>query len=261
MSASLPRRLLAEFVGTGLLVTAVVGSGVAAARLSPGDVGLQLLENSIATMLALVVLILIFGPVSGAHLNPVVSLADWWLRRRTGNGLSTHEVYAYIAAQMTGAVSGAILANTMYALAPVSWSQTHRSAPHLWLGEVVATAGLVLLILALVRTGRTALVAPAVGGYIAAAYWFTSSTSFANPAVTVARAFSDTFAGIAPASVPAFVAAQIIGGAVGVAAAVAFYPDGSRPSGPDRAGARANGRVRQAEPAGRARVTWPINAR
>ena len=224
MTASLTRRLLAEFLGTGLLVTAVVGSGIAAARLSPGDVGLQLLENSIATMLALAVLILVFGPVSGAHLNPVVSLADWWLHRRTGGGLSTRDTAGYVAAQTVGAVSGAILANTMYALAPVSWSHTTRSAPHLWLGELVASAGLVLLIFAMVRTGRTALAAPAVGAYIGAAYWFTSSTSFANPAVTVGRAFSDTFAGIAAASVPAFVAAQLAGAGIGVALLVALYP-------------------------------------
>lgn len=239
VSASLPRRLLAELLGTGILVAAVVGSGIAAVRLSPGDVGLQLLESSTTTTLALAVLILVLGPVSGAHLNPVVSVADWWLHRRTDAGLSTRDLVGYVAAQTLGAVGGAILANTMYALTPISWSRTSRWAPHLWLGEVVATAGLVLLIFTLARTGRSALTAPAVGGYVGAAYWFTSSTSFANPAVTVGRAFSDTFAGIAPASLPPFLAAQLAGAVIGVGLLRALYPQQAHAvptAGPDPAG-------------------------
>ncbi|MFF0344551.1 MIP/aquaporin family protein [Kribbella sp. NPDC004875] len=218
------RRALAEGLGTGLLVTVVIGSGIAAAHLSPGDVGLQLLENSFATALGLTVLILIFGPVSGAHFNPVVSLADWWLGRRTGSGLTAQDVAVYIPAQVVGGATGAILANLMYGEAPVTWSTTHRSAGHLYIGEIVATAGLVLLIFTLATTGRAHLAPPAVGAYIGAAYWFTSSTSFANPAVTVGRAFSDTFAGIAPSSVPGFIAFQLLGAIVGVALVKVLYP-------------------------------------
>jgi len=217
------RRSIAEFLGTGLLVTAVVGSGIMAARLSPGDVGLQLLENSTATVFALAILILIFAPVSGAHFNPVVSVADWWLGRRAGTGLPTRDLPGYIGAQVLGAIAGAILANAMFGVAQGP-SHTDRSRPALWLGEIVATGGLLLLIFSLVRTKRAAIVAPAVGAYIGAAYWFTSSTSFANPAVTVGRAFSDTFAGIAPASVPGFVLAQIVGAAAGVALVLVLYP-------------------------------------
>jgi arsenate reductase len=224
VSAALWRRLLAEFVGTGLLVTAVVGSGVMAARLSPMDTGLELLENSVATMLALAVLILVLGPVSGAHFNPVVSAVDWWLGRGTGHGISARHLAAYIPSQVLGGIAGAILANLMFALPAVTWSAHHRSGTGLWLGEVVATAGLILLIFALVRTGRAALAPAAVGAYIGAAYWFTSSTSFANPAVTIGRAFTDTFTGIAPVSVPGFILAQIVGALVGLGAAVAFYP-------------------------------------
>jgi arsenate reductase len=221
---SLSRRLAAESIGAMLLVTAVVGSGIMATRLSPNDVGLQLLENSIATMLALSVLILLFGPVSGAHFNPVVSIAEWWLSRRRGTGPTSAETAGYIAAQTIGAIGGAVLANLMFALAPVSFSRTERAAPYLWLGELVATAGLVLLIFALVRTGRTSLVPAAVGAYIGAAYWFTSSTSFANPAVTIGRAFTDTFAGIQPTSVVGFVAAQLVGALIGVLAVAGLYP-------------------------------------
>jgi arsenate reductase (thioredoxin) len=224
MSGGLGRRLLAEFLGTALLVAAVVGSGIMAQRLSPTDVGLQLLENSIATAFALAVLILMLGPVSGAHFNPVVTLADWWLHRRAPGALTARLVGAYACAQVLGAIMGAVLANVMFASAAVSISHTHRSAPHLWIGEVVATAGLVVLILALVRTGRASLAPAAVGAYIGAAYWFTSSTSFANPAVTIGRVFSDTFAGIAPVSVPGFVVAQLVGLIVGAALVVVLYP-------------------------------------
>jgi glycerol uptake facilitator-like aquaporin len=221
----LGRALLAEGVGTGLLVTVVIGSGIAASRLSPADTGLQLLENSTATALGLTVLILLVGPVSGAHLNPVVSAADWLVGRRTGTGLPGRHVGPYALAQTAGAVAGAVLANLMYSVSLSDLADTERSATGLWLGEVVATAGLVALVLTLVRTDRAALAAPAVGAYIGAAYWFTSSTSFANPAVTVGRIFSDTFAGIAPSSAPAFVVAQAVGGAVGLALVLTLYPD------------------------------------
>ncbi|MEV6304558.1 aquaporin [Actinoplanes sp. NPDC051861] len=218
------RRLLAEFLGTALLVTAVVGSGIMAVELSPNDVGLQLLENSVATAFALGALILMFGPVSGAHFNPVVSAADWFLSRRTGTGLTVKGLIGYAAAQTTGAITGSILANLMFGLAPVTFSAKDRAAGHLWLGEVVAVAGLLLLIFALGRSGRAAVAPAAVGAYIGAAYWFTSSTSFANPAVTIGRAFTDTFAGIAPASVPGFVIAQLAGLIIGAGLVLALYP-------------------------------------
>ena len=220
----LARRLLAELLGTALLVAVVVGSGIAAQQLSAGDVGLQLLENSTATVLGLTVLILMFGPVSGAHFNPVVTLADWFLGRRTGQGLSLPEVGAYTVAQVVGAVAGSVLANAMFEVG-TSVSTTDRVSPGHLLAEVVATTFLVALIFTLARSDRGALAAPAVGAYIGAAYWFTSSTSFANPAVTVGRVFTDTFAGIAPSSAPPFVVAQIIGLAVGVVLVLALYPD------------------------------------
>jgi arsenate reductase len=220
----LTRALVAELVGTGALVSAVVGSGVMASRLSPGDVGLQLLANSTATGLALGTLILAFGPVSGAHFNPVVSLVDWWLGRRSRTGLTAGQLGAYVIAQTAGGVGGAVLANLMFALTAVAWSQTRRTAGHLWLAEVVATAGLVVLIFALARSRRAAAAPAAVGAYIGAAYWFTSSTSFANPAVTIGRAFTDTFTGIAPTSVPGFLAAQLVGGVLAVGLLVVLYP-------------------------------------
>jgi glycerol uptake facilitator-like aquaporin len=223
------RRLLAELVGTAFLVTVVVGSGIAAQRLSE-DVGLQLLENSTATVLGLSVLILLFGPVSGAHFNPVVSAADWLLGRRAGSGLSLSEVGAYSVVQLVGGIGGAVLANLMFEV-PTAISQTHRASTGHLLGEVVATAGLVALIFSLARSGRASLAAPAVGAYIGAAYWFTSSTSFANPAVTVGRMFSDTFAGIAPASAPAFVASQGVGLVLGVGLVRLLYPDAAEVAG------------------------------
>ncbi|MDO3704392.1 MIP/aquaporin family protein [Micromonospora sp. C28SCA-DRY-2] len=225
MSIALRRRLLAEFLGTALLVAAVVGSGIMAATLSPGDVGLQLLENSIATALALGALILVFGPVSGAHFNPVVSAADWFLGRRAGTGLTGRDLAGYTLAQVAGAVAGSVLANLMFDLTAVDLSGRERTGAHLWLGEVVATSGLVLLVFALARSGRASAAPAAVGAYIGAAYWFTSSTSFANPAVTIGRAFTDTFAGIAPASVPAFALAQLAGLAVGVGLLAVLHPD------------------------------------
>ncbi|MGH3615083.1 MAG: aquaporin [Pseudonocardia sp.] len=228
MTASLARRLLAEGVGTALLVAVVVGSGIAAQKLSPGDVGLQLLENSLTTVFGLGILILLFGPVSGAHFNPVVSAVDWVLGRRVGTGLTGRDVLGYSVAQTVGAILGAVLANAMFDLPPLQISEKVRATPGLWIGEIVATAGLIALIFALARTGRAALSAAAVGAYIGAAYWFTSSTSFANPAVSIGRIFSDTFAGIAPASVPGFVIAQIVGAALGAGLVLALYPDVSR---------------------------------
>lgn len=217
------RRAVAELLGTGLLVTIVVGSGIAAQQLSPGDVGLQLLQNSTATFLGLTVLILILGPVSGAHFNPAVSLVDWVLGRRRGTGLTLPELGTYAIAQTVGAIGGSVLANAMFEVGTSISMKDRATTGHL-LGEVVATAGLVLLIFALAATNRGALAAPAVGAYIGAAYWFTSSTSFANPAVTVGRIFSDTFAGIAPGSVPGFVVAQLLGAAVGLGLLLILFP-------------------------------------
>jgi len=222
------RRVLAEFTGSAMLVTVVVGSGIAAAQLSPNDVGLQLLENSTATVLGLTVLILLFGPVSGAHFNPVVSLVDWWLGRRSGAGISGPDLLAYSVVQLVGGIAGALLANVMFDRRIVELATKDRVTPGHLVGEVVATAGLIALIFGLARTGRTALSAAAVGAYIGAGYWFTSSTSFANPAVTIGRMFSDTFAGIAPRSVMPFVGAQLVGGVVGVIVALALYPDVAR---------------------------------
>lgn len=221
----MPRRLLAEFTGTALLVTVVVGSGIAAQRLSPNDVGLQLLENSTATVFGLAVLILLFGPVSGAHFNPVVSAADWLLGRRAGTGISASHVVSYTVAQITGGIVGAVLANIMFDRRVFEIATKDRVTTGHLVGEVVATAGLIALIFALARTGRSGLSAAAVGAYIGAAYWFTSSTSFANPAVTIGRIFSDTFAGIAPTSAPGFIAAQIVGALIGLALIAALYPD------------------------------------
>ena len=224
MNAPLWRRLFAEFLGTGLLVAVVVGSGIAAQTLSR-DVGLELLENAVVTAAGLAVLILLFGPISGAHFNPVVSLVDWLVGRGLGKGLTVREVVTYVPAQIGGAIGGSILADAMFAKPLVRWSTHHRSEPHLWLGEVVATAGLLLVIVALARSGRASQTPCAVGAYIGAAYWFTSSTSFANPAVTMGRAFTDTFAGIAPQSVPGFVVAQFVGGGIALGLIAALYPD------------------------------------
>ena len=218
--ASLWRRLLAEYCGTAFLVAVVVGSGIAAAQLSPTDVGLQLFENAAATAAGLVALILAFGPVSGAHFNPVVSIAD-----TVFGGLDRRHLPAYIGAQVTGAITGAIVANLMFDLDAVSWSDKVRSSGGVGLGEVVATIGLLLVIFGVVRSGRATVAAFAVGAYIGSAYFFTSSTSFANPAVTVGRMFSNTFAGIAPSSVPAFVGFQLIGGALALLLIKALYPD------------------------------------
>ena len=222
MFSPLGRKALAEFVGTAGLVAAVVGSGIAAERMSPNDVGLQLLENAVATTLALVALILTFGSVSGAHINPVVTAVAFARREMGGRAAA-----AYVVAQMAGGVAGAILANAMFAR-PLLDSATHvRTGAALWLGEVVATAGLLLVIHGTLASNAKA-VPFAVGAYIGAAYWFTSSTSFANPAVTIARAGSDSFAGIAWASVPAFVAAQVVGAAAGFLLLAVLFPGWAR---------------------------------
>ena len=217
---TLGRKVTAEAVGTGLLVAAVVGSGIAAERLSPDDTGLQLLENSLATAGALVALILALGSVSGAHLNPVVTIAD-----RVFGGTTTRELLAYVPAQVLGACAGAVLANLMFELDAVTLSTHERSSGGLWLAEVVATFGLLLVILGVVRSGRTGAAPFAVAGYITAAYWFTSSTSFANPAVTVGRTLTDTFAGIAPSSAPMFIAMQLLGGGLAIGLARYLHPD------------------------------------
>ena len=202
----LPRRLLAEALGTGFLIVAVIGSGIMASRLSPDDVGLQLLENAAATAGALIALILMLGGVSSAHFNPVVTLVD-----RLLGTISTRDAVAYAGAQTFGACVGAVVANLMFDLPAVEFSTKSRSSGPLWLSEVVATVGLLLVINGCVRTGRAAAVPFAVGVWIGAAYWFTSSTSFANPAVTIARTLSDTFAGIKPSSAPAFIGMQVVG--------------------------------------------------
>jgi arsenate reductase len=220
MTVPLARRALAEALGTAALLIAVVGSGIMAQRLSPHDPGLQLRENSIATGAALVAIIVAFGSVSGAHLNPVVTLAD----RAFGGLTTTRETVTYITAQVIGAVLGTVIANVMFDLPAVEWSTHVRSGSGVWLGEVVATLGLLVVIFGAVRSGRAAIVPFVVGAYIAAAYWFTSSTSFANPAVTIGRACTDTFAGIAPESVPAFVAFQVVGLVLALGVIVLLYP-------------------------------------
>jgi len=218
VSVALLRRTLAELVGTAFLVATVIGSGIAATRLSPGDVGLQLLENSLATGAVLVALILTLQPVSAAF-NPVVSLAEWALGL-----LSLREAAVLAVGQVAGGVLGAVVANLMFDLDAVTFSTHERSGGGLWLGEVVATLGLLVVIFGAVHSGRTETIAYGVGGWITAAYWFTSSTSFANPAVTIARMFSDTFAGIEPASVPMFVLMQLVGAALAVALVKLLYP-------------------------------------
>ena len=220
VDSKLRRSLLAEFVGSALLAAVVIGSGIAAQRLSPGDVGLELLENAAATAAGLYTIILMFGPVSGAHFNPVVSLVD-----ASFGGLSWRRAFAYVPAQVAGCIAGAILANGMFATAAVSISTKHRASSAHLLAEAVATLGLLLVIFSLARTRRGHAAPAAVGAYIGAAYFFTSSTSFANPAIGVGRMFSDTFAGIAPASVPGYVLAELAGGILAIVLLRTLYPD------------------------------------
>jgi glycerol uptake facilitator-like aquaporin len=220
MTPPLGRRLFAEYLGSAFLAAVVIGSGIAAQQLSPDDTGLALLENAAATAAGLFAIILMFGPVSGGHFNPVVSLVDSHF-----GGLSRRDAAAYIPAQVTGCITGAVAANAMFALSAISISTHHRASPSHLFAEVIATLGLLLVIFALARSGRISIAPAAVGAYIGAAYWFTSSTSFANPAITAGRMFSDTFAGIAPASVPGFVIGQLAGGAVAVVVIRTLYPD------------------------------------
>ena len=213
------RAAAGEFLGSAGLAAVVIGSGIAAQRLSPTDVGLQLFENAIATALGLAVLILVFATVSGSHFNPVVTLVDILLHRKPW---STAAVY--LPVQVIGCIAGAVLANAMFAAPAVEWSTTDRSGWNLLLSEAIATAGLIVVIFALARSGRSHLAAPAVGAYIGAAYFFTSSTSFANPAITIGRMFTDTFAGIAPTSVMPFIAAQVVGAVLGWAIIRFVFP-------------------------------------
>ncbi|WP_435970160.1 aquaporin [Streptomyces sp. Qhu_M48] len=236
--ASLPRRVAAEFIGTSALVAVVVGSGIRADSLSQ-DIGVRLLANAAASALGLGLLIALIGPLSGAHFNPVVTLSEWWSRRSGRAG--GREVLAYIAAQLAGAVTGALLAEAMFGRTPGAWATEPRAALHLLLGEAVATAGLVLVVQGLRHIGRPALAPVAVAGYIGAAIWFTSSGSFANPAATVGRAFSDSFTGIAPASVPAFAAAQLLGMLLGMVLAGVLYGTRGASGEPNAADARRTG--------------------
>ena len=220
MNNPLRRRLLAELLGSAFLAAVVIGAGIAAQRLSPNDIGLQLFEDAAATAAGLFAIILMFGPVSGGHFNPAVSLLD-----ATFGGLRWRDTLAYIPVQIAGCALGAVLANAMFAKAAVSISTHHRASPAHLLAEVVATSGLLMVIFALARTRRLVAVPAAVGAYIGAAYFFTSSTSFANPALTMGRTLSNTFAGIAPTSVPAFILAQLIGAAIAAAIIRTLYPD------------------------------------
>ncbi|MER7758388.1 aquaporin [Streptomyces sp. NPDC097619] len=220
--AALPRRAAAEFVGTAALLVIVVGSGIQAAALA-ADTGTALIANSAASAVGLGLIITLFGPLSGAHLNPVVTLVSWWTRRTGGEGLTGPEAALYVASQAAGAVGGAVLAEAMFGRVPGVLATQVRDGGHLLVGEVVATAGLVLVIEGLGRIGRPRLIPAAVAAYIGAAIWFTSSGSFANPAGTLGRAFSDSFTGIAPASLPGFVAAQLVGGVLGVVLSLLLY--------------------------------------
>ena len=217
---NLTRRLLAEYLGSAFLAAVVIGSGIAAARLSPTDIGLELFENAAATAAGLFTIILMFGPVSGGHFNPVVSLVD-----ASFGGLRWRDALAYTPAQIAGCITGAITANAMFAQTAITISTKHRASPSHLLAEVIATLGLLLVIFALARTKRGNAAPAAVGAYIGAAYFFTSSTSFANPAIAVGRIFSDSFAGIAPASVPGFVAAELVGGIAAIVVLRTLYPN------------------------------------
>jgi glycerol uptake facilitator-like aquaporin len=249
------RRLLAELLGSAFLAVVVIGSGIAAQRLSPGETGLELLENAAATAAGLFAIILMFGPVSGGHFNPVVSFVD-----AAFGGLRWRVATAHLPVQVAGCIAGAVVANLMFALPAVSISTKHRATPAHFLSEIIATLGLMLVIFALARSGRSRAAPAAVGAYIGAAYFFTSSTSFANPAITIGRMFSDTFAGIAPSSAPAFIAAQIIGGLLALVIIKALYPTITPaqaagiivPHQPDQAAAAAGRAAHDGAPAARA---------
>ncbi|MEU9026078.1 aquaporin [Streptomyces sp. NPDC048383] len=230
--ASLLRRTTAELVGTAALLVVVIGSGIQADALSR-DTGVALVANSLVSAIGLGLIITLFGPLSGAHLNPVVTLTTWWARRSGRDGLAGREALAYAAAQITGAIGGAVLAEAMFGRTPGTLATQVRDDGHLLIGEVVATAGLVLVIEGLGRLGRAKLIPVAVAAYLAAAIWFTSSGSFANPAGTVGRAFSDSFTGIAPQSLPGFVAAQLLGGALGLGLATLLYGRAGRTGAPE----------------------------
>ncbi|MET9573256.1 aquaporin [Streptomyces virginiae] len=233
---SLPRRAAAELIGTAGLLVVVIGSGLKAAELST-DTGVALIANSFVSAIGLGLIITLFGPLSGAHLNPVVTLTSWWARRTGGTGLGGREVSVYVVAQTAGAIGGAVLAEAMFGRTPGTFATQVRDGGHLLVGEVIATAGLVLVIQGLGRIGRGGLIPAAVAAYIAAAIWFTSSGSFANPAGTIGRSFSDSFTGIAPGSLPGFVAAQLAGGILGLALAALLYGTGVK----DGAGGRGDG--------------------
>ncbi len=237
MPAALWRRLLAEFVGSAFLAALVIGSGITAQQLSAGNVGLELFENAAATGAGLAAIILMFGAVSGGHFNPIVSFVD-----AVFGGVSWRDAALYLPAQVAGCVLGAAVANVMFSRAAFEISAKHRASPAHFLSEIVATLGLVLVIFALARSGRSRSAPAAVGAYIGAAYFFTSSTSFANPAITIGRMFSNTFAGIAPSSAPSFIAAQVVGGALAVVMILVLYPrltptQASEILVPDRVGA------------------------
>jgi arsenate reductase len=219
MNRSLGRHALAEFTGTGLLLVAIVGSGIAAQRMAPNSPATQLFINAVVTGLALAAMIIAVGPVSGAHLNPLVSIAD-----RIFGGLSTLETVVYVAAQTAGAIFGVVVANLMFSLPAVSVATHARAGGGVLLGEVVATLGLLLVVFSLAAKNRPTVAPFAIGGYITAAVLFTSSASFANPAVTIAREFSNSFTGISPSSVPWFIGAQIVGAGLALLALKALFP-------------------------------------
>jgi arsenate reductase len=246
------RRLAAELLGSAFLAAAVIGSGIAAAALSPGSPGLELFENATATAAGLFAIILMFGPVSGGHFNPVVSFAD-----AAFGGLRWRDAAAYLPAQVAGCAGGAVIANLMFSRAAVSLSAKHRASPGHFLSEIVATLGLLLVIFALARTGRARTTPAAVGSYVGAAYFFTSSTSFANPAITIGRMFSSSFSGIAPSSAPSFIAAQVIGGVLAVAIIRMLYPGVTRAEAADIIVPHLRGRADPETTAGSARREDP----
>ncbi|WP_078848743.1 aquaporin [Streptomyces sp. NRRL F-4428] len=248
---SLPRRAAAELIGTAGLLMVVIGSGLKAAELSP-DTGVALLANSFVSAIGLGLIVTLLGPLSGAHLNPVVTLTSWWAGRTGGTGLGGREVSVYVTAQTAGAIGGAVLAEAMFGRPLGSFATQVRDGGHLLVGEVIATAGLVLVIQGLGRIGRAGLIPAAVAAYLAAAIWFTSSGSFANPAGTIGRSFSDSFTGIAPGSLPGFVAAQLAGGVLGLVLAALLYGTGARGGASDRSAAGEGSEAGEPKPGGTA---------